>query len=180
MKVILYACLLILISSNNLRKTANWDFNSMYSDLIVQHNILRKKHKASPLTKLVAIQNLAKKTAEGCAKLGKLQHTKDYYDNQPVGQNLYMSTNAPSAANILQGWYFSEEPHYDYGRGESKDGGVTGHFTQLVWKKSKTIGCAYANGNYKTYKNAYYICCNYYPAGNYYGQYTSNVAKPSS
>ena len=91
MKVILYACLLILISSNNLRNTANWDFNSMYSELIVQHNILRKKHKASPLTKLVAIQNLAKKTAEGCAKLGKLQHTKDYYDNQPVGQNLYMS-----------------------------------------------------------------------------------------
>ena len=122
MKVILYACLLILISSNNLRNTANWDFNSMYSDLIVQHNILRKKHKASPLTKLVAIQNFAKKTAEGCAKLGKLQHKKDYYDNQQVGQNLYMSTNPPSAADILQGWYFKEEPHYDYTKGVSKDG----------------------------------------------------------
>ena len=45
---------------------------------------------------------MAKKTTDQCAKLGKLQHTKDYYQSQPVGQNLYLSSWAPSAADVLQ------------------------------------------------------------------------------
>ena len=180
MKVILFSCLLILMSSNNLRTTANWNFNTMYSELITQHNILRKKHKANPLTRFAPLETLAKKTTDYNAKLGNLQHTRDSYNNQPVGQNLYLYTNPPSASDVLKGWYYEEEPHYDYKRGVSKDGGVTGHFTQVVWKSSQKIGCAYSNGKYKTYNNAYYICCNYFPAGNYYGHYTSNVALPSS
>ena len=180
MKAILFLSLLILISSNNLRSTAAWNFDTMYTDLVNQHNTLRKKHKTNNLTKLAAIAKMAKACSDGCAKLGNLQHTRDYYNNQPVGQNLYVSTWAPSAADVLQGWYYEEEPHYDYAKGKSKDGEVTGHFTQVVWKSSKQIGCAFSVGKFMSYNSAYYICCDYFPAGNYQNQYTTNVAKPTS
>ena len=47
----------------------------------------------------------------------------------------------------------------------------TGHFTQLVWKGSKQIGCGASCNN----SNKCYVTCNYYPPGNYIGQFTSNV-----
>ena len=180
MKAFLFSCLILLVSSLNLRNTAAWDFTKFYNDLVSLHNTLRTKHRVGKLTKLQAIATMAQKTATNCAKIKTLQHSQDKYNNQPVGQNLYLYTNPPSASDVLKGWYYEEEPHYDYKRGVSKDGGVTGHFTQVVWKSSQKIGCAYSNGKYKTYNNAYYICCNYFPAGNYYGHYTANVALPSS
>ena len=180
MNPFLFSCLLILITSTNLRNNAAWDFNTFYTDLVKQHNALRTKHKAGSLTKLAAIATMAKKTTDACAKLGTLKHTRDYYNSQPVGQNLYMSTGAPSAASVLKGWYYEEEPHYNYDTGKSKDGEVTGHFTQVVWKSSKQIGCAYSIGKYQSFNGAYYVCCNYFPAGNYQNQYTTNVRRPTA
>ena len=180
MKVILFSCLLILITSNNLRSAADWDFNTVYSGIISQHNTLRKKHKSGALTKLSKIEEYAQATAKYNAQLGTLKHTREYYNGQPVGQNLYLSTWAPSATNVLTSWYTEEQVHYNYATGESKDGEVTGHFTQVVWKSTTKIGCGYAVGKWKTYSNSYFLCCDYYPAGNYQGQYVKNVLKPTS
>ena len=58
---------------------------------------------------------------------------------------------------------------YDFKNPGFKSG--TGHFTQLVWKGSKQIGCGAAcNSN-----NKCYLTCNYYPPGNYLGQFENNV-----
>ncbi|RWS20871.1 hypothetical protein B4U80_01216, partial [Leptotrombidium deliense] len=55
----------------------------------------------------------------------------------------------------------------------------TGHYTQCVWKNSRTICCAQAQ-----YKQTcqlpcrgckYVTVCSYYRPGNYQGQYTENV-----
>ena len=180
MKAIIFSCLILIISSLNLRNNAAFDFESFYTDLVQQHNTLRAKHRVGKLTKLKAIADMAQKTADQCARIKNLKHTSDYYLDQPVGQNLYLSTWAPSAADVIKRWYYEEEPHYDYTKGKSKDGETTGHFTQVVWKNSKQIGCAVANGNYMTFSGSYYVCCNYYPAGNYYGQYVQNVRTPSA
>ena len=40
------------------------------------------------------------------------------------------------------------------------------------------FGCAVAKGKWKGYPPSYYVCCNYYPGGNYEGQYKTNVGKP--
>lgn len=47
---------------------------------------------------------------------------------------------------------------------------ATGHFTQVVWKGSKSFGCGLAIGNNKAFG-----VCNYYPPGNYLGQFENNV-----
>ena len=41
-----------------------------------------------------------------------------------------------------------------------------GHFTQLVWKDSNKIGCAYKEKNHGNGKVSGLWCCNYLPAGN--------------
>ena len=180
MKAILFSCLLLIVSSTNLRGTAAYNWETVYTDLVNQHNTLRTKHRVGKLTKLKDIATMALATAKNCAKLKTLKHSSDSYSGQPVGQNLYVSTWGPTAKDILQGWYYEEEPNYNYNTGKSKNGGVIGHFTQVVWKNTKQIGCAYATGTYLAYSNSYYVCCNYFPAGNYYGQYTQNVRTPSA
>ena len=46
----------------------------------------------------------------------------------------------------------------------------TGHFTQVVWKKSVLLGVGMATDG-----TDYYVCAHYGPAGNYSGQYAENV-----
>ena len=74
----------------------------------------------------------------------------------------------------------SENKNYNYKFGKSKNGEVIEHFTQLVWKSTTHIGCAYAEGTWSGFKPSYFVCCNYYPAGNYQNQYIKNVGKPNS
>ena len=50
----------------------------------------------------------------------------------------------------------------------------SGHFTQVVWKKSKKMGIAKA----RTSKGKIIVVANYEPAGNWIGQYTENVPAP--
>ena len=69
--------------------------------------------------------------------------------------------------------------YYDFNNVDN--GTITaGHFTQVVWKSSKQIGCAVAVGPWKTFTNSYYVGCNYLPVGNVLGQYSKNVSPPTS
>ena len=52
---------------------------------------------------------------------------------------------------------------------------ATGHFTQMIWKKSTHIGCAAAKSK-KT--GRVYIACNYWPRGNVLGKFKDNVPYP--
>ena len=52
----------------------------------------------------------------------------------------------------------------------------TGHFTQMVWRKSEELGVGVATGT-KHGLECTYIVARYRPAGNVYGQYSENVLK---
>ena len=179
MKYILILCFLFLITSKNLRYTADWNWNVVHTNLVNLHNTLRAKHKSPKLTKSDAVAKFAKQATDHCVQKGGLEHTYHTYQGTTIGQNLYLASWAPSADDVVKSWYYNEEPHYDYAKGTSKDGEVTGHFTAMVWKSTKEVGCAYSTGKWGNY-NGYYVACEYYPLGNVRGQYTTNVAKPSS
>ena len=181
MNKILLFVLIALVSCKNLRDLATFDFDTFYSDLITKHNTLRAKHNSAALTKLDDIATLAKTTLDGCIKAGNLVHSGNTYKNQWLGQNLYVcGGTVPTADGVLDSWYTKEEKNYDYDKGASKNGGTIGHFTQVVWKGSKQIGCAVAQGTWSGFKNSYFVCCNYFPGGNMVGAYTKNVDKPKS
>ena len=60
----------------------------------------------------------------------------------PYGENLYWkSGRIPTCKNALDMWY-NEIKWYDFSRGGFSH--ATGHFTQMVWKSTRYIGCASA------------------------------------
>ncbi|KAF0023665.1 hypothetical protein F2P81_024295 [Scophthalmus maximus] len=66
-------------------------------------------------------------------------------------------------AIAIQSWY-DEVKDWRYGMG-SVNGGVVGHYTQLVWYRSNQVGCAMASCPNAAYK--YFYVCHYCPPGNY-------------
>ena len=50
---------------------------------------------------------------------------------------------------------------------------------QVVWQDSEQVNCGYTTF-VKNGFNSYYVVCQYYPPGNYIGQYAENVAALTS
>ena len=106
--------------------------------------------------------------------------SSQYYDSSnPYGENLaYAGTTgtvaeeAAAYESSIQAWY-DEIADWNYSTNASS-GGDTGHFTQLVWQDSEQVNCGYATF-YNAPYNSYYVVCQYYPAGNWQGEYADNV-----
>lgn len=49
----------------------------------------------------------------------------------------------------------------------------TGHFTQLVWKVTRTVGCARKDCQ----RMGWFLVCEYWPPGNVEGQFKAQVQK---
>ncbi|CAH0559018.1 unnamed protein product [Brassicogethes aeneus] len=66
------------------------------------------------------------------------------------------------------GKWFEEEKHFRFGGGHG--GGITGHYTQMMWATTNKIGCGYAfyYDPSKGYTKNY--VCNYGPGGNVIGR----------
>ena len=66
--------------------------------------------------------------------------------------------------------------HYDF---ETQEPGDAGHFTQIVWKDTKTIGFGKAISKNKAGLICTYVVARYKPAGNIVEQFRENVKKGS-
>ncbi|XP_071099724.1 serotriflin-like [Haliotis cracherodii] len=73
-----------------------------------------------------------------------------------VGQNIAL--HSASWAQAFAEWS-SEEQNFTFGA--NNDLGTIGHYSQLVWADTQTVGCGYADCG-----NATYYVCNYGPPGN--------------
>ncbi|CAG2108950.1 unnamed protein product, partial [Medioppia subpectinata] len=68
----------------------------------------------------------------------------------------------------IQAWY-SEQEYYIYNYA-SPVITFTKHFTQMVWKSTREVGCA------KSYSATnFYVVCHYFPKGNIKDQYNDNI-----
>jgi pathogenesis-related protein 1 len=86
----------------------------------------------------------------------------------PYGENIFWGSGGGdwSAASAVGAWV-AEKQNYDHGSNSCAEGQVCGHYTQVVWRDSTTIGCARVVCD----ENAgVFITCNYNPPGNYVGQ----------
>ena len=71
---------------------------------------------------------------------------------------------------------YAEEKLYDYDAGKFSSG--TGHFTQVVWRKSTKFGIGIGKGKVDN-MFCTWIVGRYSPAGNVQGHYRENVMRPS-
>jgi hypothetical protein len=84
--------------------------------------------------------------------------------SEPIyGENLFeMRGASASPAQVVAAWA-SESRNYDYNSNRCR--GVCGHYTQIVWKDTKEVGCGVARGGGREV-----WVCNYDPPGNWAGK----------
>ncbi len=86
----------------------------------------------------------------------------------PYGENLAMGYR--NATDSVNAWG-DERRKYDFGEpGFSEE---TGHFTQLVWRATKGVGC----GRRLCGDKGWYLVCEYWPPGNVGGEYAAEVER---
>jgi uncharacterized protein YkwD len=128
---------------------------------LTRHNSLRGRHCVPPLAWSKRLEAVAQEWANRCV----FEHRTGN-----LGENLAIGTSgAFPPASQVQSWY-DEINSYDFANGRSSDGQAVGHFTQIVWRGTKQVGCAVATCNGQDL-----LVCNYSPAGNVTGRYTQNV-----
>lgn len=139
------------------------------------HNKYRQKHGVAPLKLDKRLCSYAQEWANKLAREDSFEHRTD---NQDFGENLYCSWSSNPKAKCVgskpvDSWY-SEISKYTFGSEPTSS--ASGHFTQVVWKRTEKLGIAKA----KSAKSGKIIVvANYEPAGNWIGQYKDNVPPPT-
>ncbi len=148
-----------------------------------KHNQYRQKHNSGNLIWDDNLEKTAQNWANNLAQTGNFAHSTSKQRNG-AGENLYVYYTTANTAGTgflgeqaVKSWY-EEIKDYDFNNPQFSL--ATGHFTQVVWKNSKNLGCATAQGTKnmegKLY-NAFYVVCQYNPPGNVQGQFMKNVLR---
>ena len=134
-------------------------------------NVYREKHQAPRVEYSQEISDFSKSWSDYMANNRQFEHSgvEMYGENIamiPVNKDHIDYTDAIIQSIDL---FYDEVYLYDYNNPGFY--GNTGHFTQLVWVNTKQIGFSAS-----TSSNGYiYVCTNYDPPGNYYGDFERNV-----
>ncbi|KAE8008207.1 hypothetical protein FH972_004744 [Carpinus fangiana] len=133
-------------------------------DFLNGHNKARAEvgHGVGPLkwnyTLAAYAQAYANKRIPDC----NLEHSN--YMDTGYGECIAEGYDQLSALDAVKAWV-SEKPYYNYKYNKCV-GGECGHYTQVIWRDTKYLGCARA----KCHNGWMFVTCNYYPSGNYYGE----------
>ncbi|CAK7231600.1 hypothetical protein SBRCBS47491_007988 [Sporothrix bragantina] len=96
----------------------------------------------------------------------------------PYGENI--AVGYQSVQSAVDAWG-NERSEYNYNSPGFTE--ATGHFTQLVWKDSLTVGCGRklcggkADGSKST---GWFLVCEYWPRGNVIGQFAQEVGRQTN
>ncbi|XAR52961.1 hypothetical protein NMG60_11021310 [Bertholletia excelsa] len=128
-------------------------------DYLRVHNNARGAVKVGPLVwddKLATYALNYARTHVGDCKL--------VHSGGPYGENLAAGSGEFTAVDAVKLWV-NESKYYDY-NSNSCVGGVCGHYTQVVWRNSKRVGCA----RVQCTSGWWWVICSYDPPGNVVGQ----------
>lgn len=126
-------------------------------------NTYRQQHNASSLAWNATLASFAASYLDKAQK----DDCKFEHSGGPYGENIAIGYGNATAA--LEAWgderkeYNFREPGFDH---------ATGHFTQLVWKDTTTVGCerVLCDG-----VKGWFVACEYWPRGNVQGKFGDEV-----
>ncbi len=128
----------------------------------VYHNKVRAAVGVGPLKWSPTLATYAQKWADQLAGgTCKMEHRSD----SQYGENIYTGTTGHfNAVDAARAW---ESEKKFYGGGVLKQSGwkPAGHYTQMVWRDTRMLGCGEATCN-----KMLIVVCNYDPPGNYVGR----------
>ncbi|KAK9144010.1 hypothetical protein Syun_013410 [Stephania yunnanensis] len=137
---------------------------------LYEHNMVRKQHNEPPLAWNKTLMWYARAYAK--KRVGDCEMT---HSSGPYGENIYWGSefDRHSATDAVRAWA-GEATDYNKGSNECAQGKMCGHYTQMVWKDSTSVGCARA----RCADGGAFVICSYDPPGNYVGESPFGV-KPS-
>lgn len=127
--------------------------------MLEAHNEVRARVNVPPLAWSDRLAGIARDWAFDLVRSRQFYHRP----NSRLGENLFEISGAhASPGEVVQNWA-SEVKEYSYRANSCR--GVCGHYTQLVWRSTKEVGCAVARGEGREI-----WVCNYDPPGNWIGE----------
>lgn len=128
-------------------------------DILEAHNTVRTRLKIPALIWSDKLAQRAQDWADTLLHREQLSHRS----NPTYGENLFEITGAPASPAQVVGNWTSESRDYDYASNKCRK--VCGHYTQIVWASTKSVGCGVARNS----RREVWVC-NYDPPGNWIGQ----------
>jgi uncharacterized protein YkwD len=133
--------------------------NSLPRKMLAAHNAVRAKAGVPALTWSDKLSGVAQHWADELIARDQFAH----HPNPQYGENLFEISGASATpTRVVEAWA-SEASNYDYRTNTCR--GRCGHYTQIVWRDTKTVGCAVASGH-----NREVWVCEYDPHGNTAGE----------
>ena len=128
--------------------------------MLAAHNAVRARLSLPSLEWSPALAAHARQWAERLLARRQFFHRPD----NPYGENLYSISGAPATpAQVVHSWA-SEAAGYDPATNSCR-AEPCGHYTQIVWRDSRRLGCAVARNP----RREVWVC-NYDPPGNFIGR----------
>jgi hypothetical protein len=142
------------------------DFNAR---LLASHNAERARIGVPVLEWDPALAADARAWADDLAASGRFEHSPDEPGKALQGENLWAGTPRAYSPEAMVALWSAEKVDYRPGvfPNNSRSGDVehVGHYTQLIWRDSRRVGCATAVGQEEEF-----LVCRYSQAGNVTGQ----------
>jgi uncharacterized protein YkwD len=143
-------------------------------DALDSHNNYRNLHGVNRLKLNHELSQIAQQWAERIASTNTFEHSNNMYLGQSLGENIamrYTSTGEELTGKQMTDQWYEEANNYNYAD-DFQQG--KGHFAQIVWRNTREVGY----GRARAHDGKWYAVANYYPAGNYIGQFRENVHPP--
>jgi len=139
----------------------NWPEGQWTEEILAAHNRVRAQNGARPLIWSDQLASVAQQWADYLLRSGEFAHRTP----SRFGENLYeIQGGRATPAMPVDGWA-SEAADYDAARNSCRSGARCGHYTQIIWRTTRRVGCGVARAG----KREVWVC-NYDPPGNVIGQ----------
>lgn len=136
--------------------------------VLSEHNQERVRTGAEPLRWSADLTNEAQEWADWLAETEKFEHAS-YTVRRKAGENLWIGSAGYFSAQQMIGGFLAEKPDFRPGTfphvsrtGQWSD---VGHYTQIIWRDTREIGCAVARSRINEI-----LVCRYFPSGNVMGE----------
>ena len=135
--------------------------NKEMREALAAHNAARAGVGAPPLTWSNPLAKIAQQWATYLLAENKFVHRS----RPTYGENLFDVTGGRfSPSQVVTSW-MGEAKNYNAKTNKCRLGAVCGHFTQVIWKNTKRLGCGVARSRQREV-----WVCNYDPPGNWRGE----------
>ena len=138
-------------------------------ELLAAHNRYRRDAGLPPLRWSDELANGASDWAGKLAREQRFEHSLHGRYDPPYGENLALSTGDPTPNGLVDLWGVEKAGYLPGVRfpdvAKNGDWVSVGHYTQMVWRNTKEVGCGIARGPVATI-----LVCRYAPAGNWIGE----------